>query len=348
MAEVAIRQLRKSFGATEILKGVDLEVADHEFVVLLGASGCGKSTLLRLVAGLDQATSGDILIGGRRVNDLEPRRRDIAMVFQNYALYPHMSVFDNMAYGLKVAGVPRAEIKARVERTAEILELGPFLQRRPRALSGGQRQRVAMGRAIVREPSLFLFDEPLSNLDARLRTQMRVEIRRLQARLGITSLYVTHDQVEAMTLADRILLLNAGSAEQLGTPLDLYHRPASTFVAGFLGTPPMNLIPATVTADGSLDLGGTTLACPHSVEPGRPVILGIRPEHLHPAATGITVTVDLIEALGADTLIHGRLNHTTQLIARLPGAAHVPQTLTLAAHPDALHLFDPQTTRRLG
>ena len=245
MAEVGIRSVRKTYpGGFEAIKGIDCAVGDGEFLVMLGPSGCGKSTLLRMVAGLETISAGEVSIGGRVVNDLEPKDRDIAMVFQNYALYPHMTVFDNMAYGLKIRGMPKSEIEAKVHKAADILELRPFLDRRPRQLSGGQRQRVAMGRAIVREPAVFLFDEPLSNLDAKLRTQMRVEIHRLQDRLGITSLYVTHDQVEAMTLADRMMVMNGGVAEQIGTPMEVYHRPASTFVAGFIGSPAMNFLPA--------------------------------------------------------------------------------------------------------
>src|SRR5687767_10709574 len=235
MAELSFRDVKKTYAGLQVIHGVSMEVKDGEFVVIVGPSGCGKSTLLRMVAGLEPITSGEIVIGARVVNQLEPKDRDIAMVFQNYALYPHMSVYDNMSYGLRIKGFSKAEIDKRVQRAAEILELKGFLERKPRALSGGQRQRVAMGRAIVREPAVFLFDEPLSNLDAKLRTQMRVEIKRLQARLGITSLYVTHDQVEAMTLGDRLMVMNAGIAEQVGTPMEVYHHPASVFVAGFIG-----------------------------------------------------------------------------------------------------------------
>src|SRR5947207_9149363 len=243
MAKVHLRDVRKSYADLEVIHGVDIEVADGEFIVIVGPSGCGKSTLLRMVAGLETITGGEIVIGDRVVNRLEPKDRDIAMVFQNYALYPHMSVFDNMAYGLKIRGLARSDIDARVKRAGEILELGPLLQRKPRQLSGGQRQRVAMGRAIVREPAVFLFDEPLSNLDAKLRVQMRAELQALHRRLGTTSLYVTHDQVEAMTLAHRMIVMNAGRAEQIGAPLEVYAKPATTFVASFIGSPPMNLIP---------------------------------------------------------------------------------------------------------
>src|SRR5512145_1777451 len=250
MAALSFRDVRKKYGELEVIHGVSTEVADGEFVVIVGPSGCGKSTLLRMVAGLEPITSGEIRIGKRVVNDLEPKDRDIAMVFQNYALYPHMTVYDNMSYGLRIKGFSKQEIEIRVQKAAAILELKDFLKRKPRQLSGGQRQRVAMGRAIVREPAVFLFDEPLSNLDAKLRVQMRAELQALHRRLGTTSLYVTHDQVEAMTLADRMMVMNGGVAEQIGTPMEVYHRPASTFVAGFIGSPAMNFLPATLTAEG--------------------------------------------------------------------------------------------------
>src|SRR5499427_7258366 len=258
MSKVQLRDVRKSYGTNEVIHGITMDVADGEFIVIVGPSGCGKSTLLRMVAGLEPITQGDIVIGDPVVNRLEPKDRDIAMVFQNYALYPHMSVFDNMAYGLKIRRLSKADIEARVNRAAGILELGPLLERKPRALSGGQRQRVAMGRAIVREPAVFLFDEPLSNLDAKLRVQMRFEIQRLQRELAVTSIYVTHDQVEAMTLADRLIVMNAGVADQIGTPMDVYDRPASVFVAGFIGSPAMNFLAAKVGADQkSVDLAAT-------------------------------------------------------------------------------------------
>ncbi|WP_448204422.1 sn-glycerol-3-phosphate import ATP-binding protein UgpC [Azospirillum sp. sgz302134] len=354
MATVDLKQVRKSYGSVEAIKGIDIAVADGEFLVLLGPSGCGKSTLLRMVAGLESITGGDIAIGGRVVNGLEPKDRDIAMVFQNYALYPHMSVFDNMAYGLKIRGLPKSEIQARVAKAAEILELNRFLDRRPSQLSGGQRQRVAMGRAIVREPAAFLFDEPLSNLDAKLRTQMRVEIKRLQDRLGITSLYVTHDQVEAMTLADRILVMNHGVAEQVGTPLEVYQRPASLFVAGFIGSPPMNVVDARIDARGEgVDLpGGVRLPLPRPQPDlaGRAVKLGVRPEHLSVTADGpLAVSVELVEALGADTVVYGRLPHGEALVVRMAGLPRCREgeTLRLTAAADALHLFDAQTGWRL-
>src|SRR3989475_2184391 len=262
MAKVQLRDVRKSYADLEVIHGVDIDVADGEFIVIVGPSGCGKSTLLRMVAGLETITGGEIVIGDRVVNRLEPKDRDIAMVFQNYALYPHMSVFDNMAYGLKIRGLARSDIDARVKRAGEILELGPLLERKPRQLSGGQRQRVAMGRAVVREPAVFLFDEPLSNLDAKLRVQMRAELQSLHRRLATTSLYVTHDQVEAMTLAHRMIVMNAGRVEPIGAPLEVYARPASPFVAGFIGSPPMNLIPRQ--------------------RQGRAVLVWNRPEHLQP------------------------------------------------------------------
>ncbi len=353
MATVEIRDVRKSYGPVEAIKGIDIAIRDGEFLVLLGPSGCGKSTLLRMVAGLEGITGGEIAIGGRVVNNLEPKDRDIAMVFQNYALYPHMTVFDNMAYGLKIRGIPKAEIRARVDKAAEILELGRFLDRRPSQLSGGQRQRVAMGRAIVREPAAFLFDEPLSNLDAKLRTQMRVEIKRLQDRLRITSLYVTHDQVEAMTLADRILVMNHGVAEQIGTPLEVYQRPASLFVAGFIGSPPMNVLDGRIDDRGEAVLvpGGQRLLLPQPrpTDAGRPVKLGIRPEHMAVAAEGFSIEIELVEALGADTVVYGRLPDGETLLVRMAGIPTVRERdrLTVAPQDGALHLFDAVSGRRM-
>jgi sn-glycerol 3-phosphate transport system ATP-binding protein len=334
VAEISFRDVRKSYGEMEVIHGVTTEIADGEFIVILGPSGCGKSTLLRMVAGLEAITSGEIAIGGRVVNRLEPKDRDIAMVFQNYALYPHMSVYDNMAYGLRIRGLSKAEIDTRVQKAAAILELAKFLNRRPRQLSGGQRQRVAMGRAIVREPKAFLFDEPLSNLDAKLRVQMRAELQALHRRLGTTSLFVTHDQVEAMTLAQRMIVMNAGVAEQIGAPLEVYARPATTFVAGFIGSPPMNLIP-------------------HRLE-GREVLLGVRPEHLEPCAEGeamLKVDVDLIEPLGSDTLVYGHLGANgagARIAVRLHESVDA-RTGRLAVRyaPSRAHYFDPASGKRI-
>jgi sn-glycerol 3-phosphate transport system ATP-binding protein len=309
-----------------------------------------------MVAGLEDITSGEITIGGRIVNNIEAKDRDIAMVFQNYALYPHMTVGANMAYGLKMRGLPRAEIAARVARAATTLQLDGLLDRKPRQLSGGQRQRVAMGRAIVRDPKVFLFDEPLSNLDAKLRGQMRVEIRRLQQSLGTTAIYVTHDQVEAMTLADRLIVMNAGVAEQVGTPLDLYERPATLFVAGFIGSPAMNFVAAVPAAEDSwLELDDDTRLRPppdrEPLPPGRRLILGIRPEHLTLAGgiAPLSVTVELVEMLGADTIVHGRLRNGTLLLARLPGSARTKpgERVPLGIDPARLHVFDQETGKRL-
>jgi sn-glycerol 3-phosphate transport system ATP-binding protein len=327
MAAVSLKDIRKSYTADlQVIHGVSMDIADGEFVVILGPSGCGKSTLLRMVAGLEAISGGEIAIGGRVVNELEPKDRDIAMVFQNYALYPHMSVYENMSYGLRIQKFSREEIDKRVQRAAGILELKDFLDRKPRALSGGQRQRVAMGRAIVREPAVFLFDEPLSNLDAKLRVQMRAELQALHRRLGTTSLYVTHDQVEAMTLAHRMIVMHGGRAEQIGAPLEVYAKPATTFVASFIGSPPMNLVPR----DGKL--------------------LGVRPEHLLPCAAGdalLTIEVDLVEPLGADTLVYG-MTGETRVVVRLSAADQVPRgTLPLRFDAAQAHWFDPATGKRI-
>src|SRR5216110_1243081 len=286
MANVALRNVRKTYaGGFEAIKGIEFDVGDGQFCVLVGPSGCGKSTLLRMVAGLESITGGEIDIGGRIVNQIEPADRDIAMVFQNYALYPHMSVYNNMAYGLRNRGMPKPEIDTRVQEAARILEIGPMLDRKPRQLSGGQRQRVAMGRAIVRQPKVFLFDEPLSNLDAKLRIAMRVEIRKLQRRLSTTSLYVTHDQVEAMTLAQRMIVMNAGRAEQVGTPMQVYSNPATTFVAGFIGSPAMNFLAGKAETDGRVTLdGGGAVVSGGNLGAGRKITVGIRPEHFTPCA----------------------------------------------------------------
>jgi sn-glycerol 3-phosphate transport system ATP-binding protein len=349
---LSIRNVFKVYGrgaqAQRVLHGVSVEIEDGEFVVIVGPSGCGKSTLLRMVAGLEEISGGEIAIGGRVVNDVEPSGRDIAMVFQNYALYPHMSVYDNMAYGLKIAKRPRDEIDARVRKAAAILELDGLLERKPRQLSGGQRQRVAMGRAIVRQPQVFLFDEPLSNLDARLRAQTRVEIRTLHAELGVTSLFVTHDQVEAMTLAQRMIVMNEGAVEQVGTPEAVYARPATTFVAGFIGAPPMNLL--TGRADGGrFVLAGATIPLPAPAPREGDLVLGMRPEHLHLDPTGWPMRVDLVEMLGAERLVHGRVGAQV-LTVRIDGTLSPPAAGTsvgVAVAPANLHWFDPATRRRL-
>lgn len=354
MANLKISALGKTYpGGVVAAADVNVDIADGEFIVLVGPSGCGKSTILRMIAGLETITSGDLAIDGQRVNDLEPGERDIAMVFQNYALYPHMSVRGNMEYGLKNEGLPKPEIASRIKDAAATLRLEEYLDRKPRQLSGGQRQRVAMGRAIVRKPKVFLFDEPLSNLDAKLRTQLRAELKAMHARLGATFVYVTHDQVEAMSLADRIIIMSHGKVEQIGTPMDLYLRPASQFVAEFIGSPAMNMLPAVISADGSFaDLpGGVRLPVEQPRLAGRAVILGLRPEDLSPAIDApIQLDVTYCEQLGADTVVHGRLSGEADLAVRLHGV-HDVQTgaqLQLGCTPNSVHLFDPETGRRLG
>jgi sn-glycerol 3-phosphate transport system ATP-binding protein len=347
MATLQLEGLRKSFGDVDILKGVDLTLYDGEMLVIVGASGCGKSTLLRLVAGLETATDGRILIDGRDVTGVDPAARDIAMVFQNYALYPHMTVFENMAYGLRIRGLSKTDIGTRVAEAAALLGIEALLGRRPRQLSGGQRQRVAMGRAIVRDPKLFLFDEPLSNLDAKLRVQMRAEIRRLQRRLGVTSLYVTHDQVEAMTLGDRLLVLHQGRPVQLATPMEVFARPADTYVAGFIGAPAMNFLPAT------LEDGGVRLATGERVEmagarAGGPVTFGVRPESVFLRDEGVPVVVELVEPLGSETLVHGRLADGTALMVKLQGAVQVAERIEVGFDAVGMHLFDAATGVRLA
>jgi sn-glycerol 3-phosphate transport system ATP-binding protein len=333
MASLSLRNIVKRYGigpkANQVIHGVNAEIQDGEFVVIVGPSGCGKSTLLRMVAGLEEISGGELRIGDRVVNNLEPAQRDIAMVFQNYALYPHMTNFDNMAYGLKIAKVPKEEIRARVDKAAKILELGHLLERKPRELSGGQRQRVAMGRAIVRQPQVFLFDEPLSNLDAKLRAQTRLEIQKLHRELGITSLFVTHDQVEAMTLAERMIVMNAGNMEQFGTPEEVYSRPATTFVASFIGSPPMNLLKH---APG-----------------GRPgSILGIRPEHLDVGDTGWPLQVETVELLGAERLVHARLGDEMLIIRTHEdqGAPAIGSTIHAQPREDRVHWFNAETGQR--
>jgi sn-glycerol 3-phosphate transport system ATP-binding protein len=323
MATVNLEQLGKTYpGGFEAVRGVDLDVKDGELIVIVGPSGCGKSTLLRMVAGLEAITAGTLMIDGKLVNKLEPAERDIAMVFQNYALYPHMTVYRNMAYGLVNRREPKAEIDRKVREAAATLELTEYLDRKPAQLSGGQRQRVAMGRAIVRNPKVFLFDEPLSNLDAKLRVQMRIEIKRLQRSLGVTALYVTHDQVEAMTLADRLVAMNGGKVEQIGTPMELYENPASLFVAQFIGSPPMNIMPCVV--NGGQAMLGTIRMMPVPASDGTQVSVGIRPEHLllrEPAATPLRGVVELVERLGAESLAHVSIiseNDKFTLVARVP------------------------------
>ncbi len=354
MASVTIAQVKKRFGATDILHGVDISIADGSFTVLVGPSGCGKSTLLRMIAGLETISGGEVRIDGTRVNDLPPRHRDIAMVFQDYALYPHKTLFENMAFGLRLRKMPEAEVQQRVNDVAKLLKIEPLLQRRPKELSGGQRQRVAIGRAIVRQPKVFLFDEPLSNLDAQLRNEMRAEIKRLHQRLGATIIYVTHDQTEAMTLADRICVLQAGHKMQYDTPDAIYNRPAATFVAGFTGAPPMNLVACTV-ADGCADIGGVQINLPdHLRGQSGSRTLGLRPENLTlmPQSAddlALPATLSLVEPLGAETLITVALG-AAEMMARVgagfrqaPGAA-----LTLHVHPRHLHLFDPATGLAVG
>jgi multiple sugar transport system ATP-binding protein len=345
MAQVHLRGVRKSYDKLEVIHGVDIEIADGEFIVIVGPSGCGKSTLLRMVAGLERITGGEIAIGDRVVNELEPKDRDIAMVFQNYALYPHFSVYENMAYGLKIRGLSKAEIDQRVQKAAGILELGTFLQRRPRQLSGGQRQRVAMGRAIVREPAVFLFDEPLSNLDAKLRVQMRSEIRELQQRLATTTIYVTHDQIEAMTMADQIVVMNSGRIEQAGAPLDLYDRPANLFVAGFIGSPAMNLLNGEVR-DGAFHAeGGAVLPLPPGASRNA-ATYGIRPEHLMLAEDGIPATISVVEPTGSETQVSMRIGDTPLIGAFRERIAGRPGEI-LRIQPDLalVHLFGPDGQR---
>ena len=349
MATVTLQGVKKSFGSTDVIHGIDVEIADGEFIVIVGPSGCGKSTLLRMVAGLETVTAGEVLIGGTRANDKEPMDRDIAMVFQNYALYPHMSVRQNMGYGLKIAGLPKDQMNAKVEEAARLLQLEPLLDRKPRQLSGGQRQRVAMGRAIVREPAVFLFDEPLSNLDAKLRVQMRLEIRELQAKLGITSLYVTHDQVEAMTMADRMIVMNGGIAEQIGTPLEVYQTPRTLFAAQFIGSPAMNILDAHVQS-GAVIVAEQTVA--QVSAPDGPVKFGIRPEHLTPDDNGpLTVNIQMTEPLGANTLLHGRLTgHPHSFTVSLPGVHVMPEgnsSLRFSIQKGQSHIFDSKTGLRL-
>jgi multiple sugar transport system ATP-binding protein len=360
MASLQVRGVHKTFGATQILHGVDIDVADGEFLTLVGPSGCGKSTLLRLIAGLEEISDGEIQIGGRRVNEVPPKDRDIAMVFQNYALYPHMRVSDNMAFALEMRRESRAEIAARVKSAATILGIEPLLERYPRQLSGGQRQRVAMGRAIVRDPQVFLFDEPLSNLDAKLRVAMRAEIKDLHQRLKTTTIYVTHDQIEAMTMADRIVVMRAGVVEQIGSPLDLYDHPANVFVATFIGSPAMNLLAGDLAvSEDRTELrlaSGQSLSIPAGVvaaEPGsvRPIDLGVRPEHIELVEAGIPASVVVIEPTGSETQVLARIAESGETVMiclreRLPLAPGEPVQLRLRM--DKAHFFDRETGVRLG
>jgi multiple sugar transport system ATP-binding protein len=361
MAEVALQNVSKRFDAVDAVRGISLHIPDKEFVVLVGPSGCGKSTTLRMIAGLEEVTGGDILIGGDIVNDVPPKDRDIAMVFQNYALYPHMTVFENMSFGLKLRRIAKAEIRSRVQQAAKILDISDLLDRRPKQLSGGQRQRVAMGRAIVRNPKVFLFDEPLSNLDAKLRVQMRTEIKRVHQKVKTTTVYVTHDQVEAMTLADRVVVMNNGRIEQVGRPHDLYHRPKTKFVAGFIGSPAMNFLPAQLSRNGE----GVVLrlsdelsfplppshAARYQSHAGKELLFGLRPEHIteprgetRDPRCEFTVTLDVVEPMGMETMVFFTVNGT-EICARVePSAAGAPgQPMRLYANLVHMHLIDPAT-----
>ncbi len=349
MAQVNITEVHKHYGAVEALKGIDIEIDDGEFVALVGPSGCGKTTLLRMIAGLEDVSEGTIQIGGRVVNDLQPKARDIAMVFQNYALYPHMKVADNMSFSMQLAGASKAEIKAKVDEAARILNLESYLERYPRELSGGQRQRVAMGRAIVRNPKVFLFDEPLSNLDAKLRVSMRAEIKALHQRLGNTAVYVTHDQIEAMTMADKIVVMSEGRVEQVGTPLDLYDAPQNLFVAAFIGSPSMNLLDA-VTVEGGIRIGdGPVVHCTGiPVKAGRKLVVGVRPDNFSLRETGIPLAVTVTEPTGAETQVAGHIygKPVTCLFRERVSGRYGD---TLHVMPDGpLHLFDPESGQRIG
>jgi len=357
MAGVSVRKVVKAYDSYQAVHGIDLDIADEEFVVLVGPSGCGKSTTLRMIAGLEDITSGEIWIGGDLVNDVPPRDRDIAMVFQNYALYPHMTVYDNMAFGLKLRKLPKDDIKARVNEAARILDIGSLLERRPKALSGGQRQRVAMGRAIVRNPRVFLFDEPLSNLDAKLRVQMRTEIKKVHQTVRTTTVYVTHDQIEAMTLADRVVVMNQGRIEQVGPPQELYHNPATRFVAGFIGSPSMNFLPVHVFDDSGLKVklaDGQVLAIPphrfnrYAAYRDQPMTLGLRPEHItevregtKPGQEPFAAPVDVTEPMGMETMIHFFIVGVP-VVARIDPSVPVEagQTIGLSADMNQMHLLD--------
>jgi multiple sugar transport system ATP-binding protein len=366
MAEVTLKGIKKAYGPVTVIPHFDLDIKDHEFMVLVGPSGCGKSTALRMIAGLEEITGGTIEIGGRVVNDVPPKDRDIAMVFQSYALYPHMTVRENLEFGLKIRKTPREEMNRRVDEAAQILGITEFLERKPKQLSGGQRQRVAVGRAIVRKPSVFLFDEPLSNLDAKLRVQMRAEISKLQKTLQTTTVYVTHDQIEAMTMGDRIAVMKAGELQQVGTPLEVYDRPSNLFVASFIGTPPMNFIPATLTAEGNpaVKASGFTLPVPADFTSaaaaaqaaGQQVVLGIRPENVREAprdpgdrVVAVTAKVEFVEPLGHEVIVHGRVGDDLLVAKVEPHRAPVMgDEVPLIIEVDACHLFDATTEKRLG
>ncbi len=361
MSAVVLRQVAKRFGTTSVIEGLDLEIRDHEFMVLVGPSGCGKSTLLRMIAGLEEVTEGTVAIGDRVVNDVPPKERDIAMVFQSYALYPHMSVRENLEFGLRLRKTPRAETNRLVAEAAQILGIDQLLERRPKELSGGQRQRVAVGRAIVRKPSVFLFDEPLSNLDAKLRVQMRAEIKKLQARLETTTIYVTHDQVEAMTMGHRIAVLSEGRLQQVGTPLDLYERPTNLFVAAFIGTPPMNFVRGEL-ADGRIEGAGLVLPVPPRLRAavqgsaGRKLVMGIRPENVvadirppRGESAPLRVTVEIAEPLGDEVIVHARAGEDVVVFKQDPHRQPaMGDRMEVQVELDGLHLFDAETQRRIG
>ncbi|HTN95721.1 MAG TPA: sn-glycerol-3-phosphate ABC transporter ATP-binding protein UgpC [Nordella sp.] len=352
MAEVEIRDARKAYGTAQVLHGVSVDIADGEFVVLVGPSGCGKSTLLRMIAGLESITGGEIAIDKRVVNDVAPKERDIAMVFQNYALYPHMTVAENMGFSLKLKNVPAVDTAQKVRQAADILGLVPYLDRYPRQLSGGQRQRVAMGRAIVRNPKVFLFDEPLSNLDAKLRVAMRAEVKQLHQRLKTTIVYVTHDQIEAMTMADKIVVMNDGRIEQIGAPLDLYDRPQNRFVAGFIGSPAMNFISGRLAGNGFAAGGGIALAldAPPGMAAGHALVLGVRPEHLMLGANGIKAEVVVVEPTGSEVQVNARAANGDEIVAvfRERHSFKPGETITLTPQPGAIHLFDGESGQRIS
>jgi multiple sugar transport system ATP-binding protein len=354
MASVAIRDVKKAFGATSVIHGVDISIRDGEFVVLVGPSGCGKSTLLRMIAGLENITAGEIRIGDRVVNNVPPKERDVAMVFQNYALYPHMTVAANMAFSMKLRGAPQSEIDERVNRAATILGLSQLLGRYPRQLSGGQRQRVAMGRAIVRDPQVFLFDEPLSNLDAKLRVQMRTEIKELHQRLKTTTIYVTHDQIEAMTMADKIVVMHDGRVEQIGAPLELYDRPDNLFVAGFIGSPAMNMIKGRIRVNGTASFEGPagvtfSLAAAGSGNDGRPAVYGVRPEHFSLSDDGAEAEVQVIEPTGSELQVVAKLGGEDIIAVFRERHQFKPgEKIRLKPDPRLVHLFDETTGKRLS